>query len=267
MIRKLTEVAEVESARRMSLASAKFGPAVCSIYAYFDDYNVEHLGSGTLIKWRTNTFLVTADHLFQEGRKAPEFFAATSRGSGPVSLQKRFVRAKGESDIAMCALGDADVRLLAAETIDAKEFFTWPRSQSGHAMCSLGWPNTKNRVDRYRRTEPTQLLVGGPSKSATELSIDAEHDRYFVYQKFDPSGALDNEGIKTNPPRLKGLSGGLTIWLGDPLDPEVLSGRTECRPHPLGICTMQDAPRRLIRSSRLGGFLKDFFESGNILEA
>ncbi|WP_321490786.1 hypothetical protein [uncultured Hyphomonas sp.] len=263
---KLTEVAEKETARRTQQVQDKFASSVCSIYGVLDSKTFPHLGSGTVVRWEAEFWLLTARHLVKAGRKAQDFFAVTSNCSQPVSMTRRFVLSGLEQDLALCALNAAEVQALNVQPIDGRDFFSKPQPVTGRALCTLGWPNSKNKLDRYSRKAGSQMIVAGPQRAATDLGLKLEDDALFLFQKYHPSGAIDENRARLNAPNLEGLSGGLTLDLGNPVDPRALLNEDSVQIHPVGICTKYDPHKRMIRSTRPAEFIRALIESNTILE-
>lgn len=266
MIEGLTTIAEKETARRCDCVRAEFDRVTCSIYAFFDQYNHPHLGTGTIVSWGNTHWLITAAHLLDAGRQAPDFFAVTLNSTEPVSLQRRFVRSDPEHDLALCALNPREVDSLGVSAIDGKKFFSFPSASTGRILCTLGWPNTKNTLSKYDRKPISQMIVAGPQKAAVDLHQPSVLDRQYVFQRYYPPDTIDQEGARINAPKLTGLSGGITFDLGDPLDFEVLDRQANFAIHPVGICTMNDPLRRVIRSTRPANFITDILQDNVILE-
>lgn len=262
---KLHEVAEKEITRRVDLSKGIFRETVCSIYGVQSAIKNTHLGSGTLVSWNSNTWLLTARHLLKSGRNATEFFAVSERCERPITLSRRFVKSDEETDLAICALNVSKSRALVAKPIDARKFFTYPKPCNGRGIATIGWPNTRNQIDQYA-VIMTPMIVSGPQKTAESLGDDINDDERYVFQKFYEKDALDQKGKQINPPKLTGLSGGLTFDLGNPIDPKIISEEAEFSVHPLGICTKYDPHRRVIRSTRPATFIRDVIESGIPLE-
>jgi len=266
MIKPLHEIAEAETGRRLQLAENTYSNAVCSIYAISGYRDCPHLASGTLFKWKNNAYLITARHLLDSGRQALDVMVQTNQSTEPISLSRRFVKSSEEFDMALCALNPREIDVLNAIPLEGLDFFTYPDSMDGRILATVGWPNTKNKLDLYGANTGQQMVVGGPQKSAKSLNLDNSLDKAFVYQKFAERDAIDINQQRTNSPKLKGLSGGLTFDLGDPLDPEVLARDKEFIAHPVGICTKYDGHKKVIRSTRPGVFIREFLESGVFLE-
>lgn len=266
MLEKLHVVAEKEVSRRVEQAKDIYSDSVCSIYGVSNSRDWPHLGSATLVSWKTQVWLITARHLLESGRQASDFIAVSEKCVQPVSLSRRFIKSDEERDLALCAINPNELVALSATPVNGIDFFKFPVAVSGRAIGTIGWPNTKNKLDRYKQTMITQMIVSGPQRAADSVGFEQEHDDHYVYQRYHEKDAIDSNQKHLNPPKLVGLSGGLTFDLGNPIDPEILAGNTEYSPHPIGICTKYDPLRRVIRSTRPGTFLQEFIESGVILD-
>lgn len=141
------------------------------------------------------------------------------------------MKSSEEFDIALCALNAREIDALNVIPLEGLDFFKYPCSTDGRVLATIGWPNTKNKLDLYAATTCQQMVVGGPQKSAESLNLDNSLDKAFVYQKFAERDAIDLDQQRTNAPKLTGLSGGLTFDLGNPLDPEILAGDKEFIAH------------------------------------
>ena len=266
MLKPLHEMAEAESGRRLQLAQETYRNAVCSIYAISGDRDYPHLGSGTLFSLENKTYLITARHLLDSGRKALDMMMIANHSTKPISLKRRFIKSNDERDLALCALNPQEIRLLGATPINGLDFFKFPKPMNGRILATIGWPNTKNKLDIYGMNKGQQMVVSGPQKTAKSLGLDNSLDSIFVYQKFAERDAIGLDQQRTNSPKLTGISGGLTFDLGNALDPEILSGQKEFAPHPVGICSQNDPYKKFIQSTRPGVFIQDFLKSGEFLE-
>ena len=107
------------------------------------------------------------------------------------------------------------------------------------------------------------MPVSGPQKTAADLDLAEICDATYVFQKYHPKETVDAAFTQVNPPKLKGLSGGVTLDLGHPLDSDISSGAKPTRIHSVGICTKYDSSLRVIQSTRPGHFIREVVESGS----
>ena len=267
MLERIELVTQEEISRRAKILVEQSPLGICSIYAEFDDEMPTHLGSGVLVASLKETWLITARHLLEEGRKAARVVAVSDQMHQPVFLNRRFIKVRDKDvDLALCALSDGDVENLNVEPIDGKKFFTFPNSRRGRAICTIGFPNSRNKIDRYGFNSGTILCVTGPQLAASDINKDEGYDKEFVMQRYQENDLLDASGKRTNALKLKGLSGGLTFDLGLPLDPEVISGSEEAIMHPVGICIRHDFQNGVITSVRPHNLIRERIEGGYILQ-
>lgn len=261
MIIKPHEFAEAEITRRVEQIAGDFRQIVQSIYGLLPGEKIEHLGSGVVGSIRGKTYLLTAAHLVESGRKATDFILVSENSDGFVSLSRRFLKSSDDGDLAICALTESDIDILGVRGLDFELFLSIPPVIKGRGVATIGWPNSKNELSRYKKTIPTQMLISGPSITAEDLGLAPELNQRFAYQRYRTDDCFDQTGSSRNPPKLSGLSGGLTVDFGNPFDSSGLSGNAKASWHPIGIFT--DHPRigEHVRSTRPWKFLSDFVQS------
>ena len=261
MVIKLHEFAEAEIARRVQQIAGDFRQIVPSIYALLPGEKIEHLGSEIIGSIRGKTFLLTAAHLVESGRKAADFVLVSENSNGFVSLSRRFLKSSDDSDLAICALTESDVDIMGVRGLDFELFLSIPPMIKGRGVATIGWPNSKNELSRYKKTTPTQMLISGPSITAEDLGLAPEFDQRFAYQRYRTNDSFDETGSARNPPKLRGLSGGLTVDVGDPIDSTGLSGNLPASWHPIGVFTDHPKSGDYVRSTRPWKFLRDCIQS------
>lgn len=261
MIIKPHEFAEAEITRRVKQITGDFRQIVLSIYALLPGEKIEHLGSGIVGSIRGKNFLLTAAHLVESGRKAIDFVLLSENANHFVSLSRRFLKSSDDGDLAICALTESDMNILGARGLDLSLFLSIPPVTKGRGVATIGWPNSKNELSRYKKITPTQMLISGPSITAADLGLAPEIDQRFAYQRYRTNDCFDETGSSRNPPKLRGLSGGLTVDVGDPFDFAGLSGNSGANWHPIGIFTDHPKNGNHVRSSRPWKFLSDCIQS------
>tara|TARA_R110001606_G_scaffold391096_1_gene558577 strand:- start:428 stop:1069 length:642 start_codon:yes stop_codon:yes gene_type:complete len=204
---------------------------------------------------------MTAAHLLESGRNANAFAVLSQDFRNFVFLDRRFLKSADDGDLAIAGLEDAEYLQLGAAAVRYEDFFHLPPLLKGRGLASIGWPNTKNEISQYKKLSPAAMLVSGPSVTASDIGQADEFDRKFVYQRYRPKESIDEKGFGINPPKLRGLSGGLTVDLGNPLDPQSLVGGEVPKWHPVGILTEFDRHSKVIRSTRPHEFLRYCVES------
>lgn len=210
---------------------------------------------------RGKTFLLTAAHLVESGRKAIDFVLLSENADNFVSLSRRFLKSSDDSDLAICALTEGDMEILGVRGLDFALFLSIPPVMKGRGIATIGWPNSKNEISRYKKITPTQMLISGPSITAEDLGLAREIDQRFAYQRYRTDDCFDETGSPRNPPKLKGLSGGLTVDIGDPFDSAGLSGNSSVSWHPIGIFTDHPKNGNYVRSTRPSKFLSECIQS------
>ena len=237
---------------------------VLSVYAA-NGGKIHHLGSAIALAIENRFALMTAAHLLESGRSAEQFFVLSRDFHKTVSLNRRFLKSSDDGDLAIAGLKDTEFRTLSVSSISYKEFLTLPPAVKGRGVGTVGWPNTKNEINQHRKLSPTPMFVSGPSVRAADIDCAEELDRKFVYQRYRPKEAIGQDGVAINAPKLRGLSGGLTVDLGDPLDSNsLLGGGAFPNWHPVGILTDFDSKAKVIRSTRPHEFLRSCIENNQL---
>jgi len=263
---EIHKIAEREISRRVTAVAGKLSNTVLSIYAAVRPNRIEHLGSGIVLSIRDRYYLLTAAHLVESGRAAEDFFLLSRGFDYPVSLSRRFLKSADDGDLAISTLSEMEVSKLHADVLNFEDFFVIPPVIKGRGIATIGWPNTKNEISAYRKLTPTQMLISGPSVTATDIKLEEKLDSHFVYQRYRPKDCIDQSGDGMNSPKLNGLSGGLTIDLGSPLEEPALAHDEGISWHPVGILTMYDQVEKVVRSTRPHHFLRACIESHQLTE-
>ena len=227
-IRTVNEIVRERLTEASEAALTRFRDAVRPIYGVTCRGDPEHIGSALLLSLPEGRFLLTAAHVIDWNESTTLYLGADSFAS--LYLEALVTAAPGgdrEKDHADFALARLDVdltsKLSGAKFITEAEISRSVASTEGRTYTCLGYPNSKNKVNRHKGTKviPALGIYTSLGRSASLLSVANDLDHILV--DHDAKFSRDGCGARVNSVALPGFSGGAIIDVGR-ISAEHLSG-------------------------------------------
>lgn len=258
MIKTVQEVVRERLNEASESARQRFRDAVKPIYGETKEGDPEHIGSALLLALPEGHFLLTAAHVIDWNKTTTLYIGADDfeplQFEALVSAAPNDDRSADHADFAIAAISiELDSKLSGAKFITEAEISRSAASPEGRIYTCLGYPNSKNKVNRHKGTKVTPSLlpytsVGRPASQLPNIATDSLH----VLVDYNAKYARDETGSKVSATALRGCSGGAIIDMGQ-MSAETLSADFD--PKLAALLIEGHAQEKVILGTRLTAIL------------
>ena len=221
LIKSVAEIVRERLEEASEAALTRFREAVRPIYGVTERGDPDHIGTALLLDLPEGHFLLTAAHVIDWNAKTTLYLGADDFAQlefeALVTVPPGGDRNQDHGDFAVARLDDALVAKLAgAKFITEPEISRSVADTAGRTYTCLGYPNSKNKVNRHKGTKVTPRLgiytsLGRSADRLPKVAVDRDHilvDHDAKYSRDESTGA------RVNSIALPGFSGGAIIDVG-----------------------------------------------------
>lgn len=257
-IKTVQEIVRERMNEAASAAKAHFRDAVRPIYGATDQGEPSHIGSALLLDLPEGQYLLTAAHVIDWNRETTLYIGADRFAQlefdALATTSPEGDRRKDHADFAIAPLNaDLVASLQHAKFVTEAEISKSAASSDGRIYTCLGYPNSKNKINRNNgmRVVPSLLPYTSVGRPASHLPASANDDHHILVD-YNAKYSRDEYGNKVGTIAQKGCSGGAIIDVGR-ISPDTLSADFD--PKLAAVFIEAHAQQKVIVGTRLAVIL------------
>ncbi|TPL47996.1 hypothetical protein FJ942_26355 [Mesorhizobium sp. B2-4-2] len=228
VVKTLEEIARERMNEASDAARKRFRNAVKPIYGVSDGGDPFHIGSALLLDLPEGHYLLTAAHVIDWSKSTTLFLGADHfaplQFEALVTTPPSGDRRKDHADFSIAPLNaDLVPKLIGATFVTEAEISASVASSEGRIYTCLGYPNSKNKINRVNGTRviPSLLPYTSVGRSASCLPAIAKENHHILVD-YNARHARDELGAKVSAIAVRGCSGGAIVDMGR-ISPDTLT--------------------------------------------